>query len=220
MEVSSSQAGIHLHTSSPKATHGQSGLLLLLCVAFLSFCARFPLGSTVRSETKGIWMLCVHHPSKENHTLVLLDTEGLGDVEKVRQGSFFTLETPFTFQFPTSIQFLGHVAINCKSYYEWWGQILFPWVNFLIKYIPQLIGKNFIILNTGVKDTVKISQSCPTLCNPMDCTVHGILQARILEWVAFPFSRGSSWPKDWTWVSRTVGRCLPSEPPGTDNTKE
>uniref|UniRef100_A0A4W2ENB3 GB1/RHD3-type G domain-containing protein n=1 Tax=Bos indicus x Bos taurus TaxID=30522 RepID=A0A4W2ENB3_BOBOX len=34
------------------------------------------------SETKGIWMLCVHHPSKENHTLVLLDTEGLGDVEK------------------------------------------------------------------------------------------------------------------------------------------
>ncbi|KAI4590775.1 hypothetical protein MJG53_001824 [Ovis ammon polii x Ovis aries] len=42
----------------------------------------FPLGSTVQSETKGIWMWCVPHPSKENHTLVLLDTEGLGDVEK------------------------------------------------------------------------------------------------------------------------------------------
>ncbi|KAI4590779.1 hypothetical protein MJG53_001828, partial [Ovis ammon polii x Ovis aries] len=42
----------------------------------------FRLGSTVRSETKGIWMWCVPHPSKENHTLVLLDTEGLGDVEK------------------------------------------------------------------------------------------------------------------------------------------
>ncbi|XP_023603436.1 guanylate-binding protein 4-like [Myotis lucifugus] len=42
----------------------------------------FPLGSTVRSETKGIWMWCVPHPSKPNHTLVLLDTEGLGDVEK------------------------------------------------------------------------------------------------------------------------------------------
>ncbi|DAA31367.1 TPA: guanylate binding protein 4-like [Bos taurus] len=39
------------------------------------------LGSTVRSETRGIWMLCVHRPSKENHTLVLLDTEGLGNVE-------------------------------------------------------------------------------------------------------------------------------------------
>ncbi|XP_066232957.1 guanylate-binding protein 4-like isoform X1 [Saccopteryx leptura] len=42
----------------------------------------FPLGSTVQSETKGIWMWCVPHPSKQNHTLVLLDTEGLGDVEK------------------------------------------------------------------------------------------------------------------------------------------
>uniref|UniRef100_A0A8C3WS04 GB1/RHD3-type G domain-containing protein n=1 Tax=Catagonus wagneri TaxID=51154 RepID=A0A8C3WS04_9CETA len=42
----------------------------------------FRLGSTVQSETKGIWMWCVPHPSKPDHTLVLLDTEGLGDVEK------------------------------------------------------------------------------------------------------------------------------------------
>uniref|UniRef100_A0AC11DTR3 Uncharacterized protein n=1 Tax=Ovis aries TaxID=9940 RepID=A0AC11DTR3_SHEEP len=42
----------------------------------------FPLGSTVQSKTKGIWMWCVPHPSKSDHTLVLLDTEGLGDVEK------------------------------------------------------------------------------------------------------------------------------------------
>ncbi|XP_051054134.1 guanylate-binding protein 6-like [Phodopus roborovskii] len=42
----------------------------------------FPLGSTVQSETKGIWMWCVPHPTKSKHTLVLLDTEGLGDVEK------------------------------------------------------------------------------------------------------------------------------------------
>ena len=40
------------------------------------------------------------------------------------------------------------------------------------------------------------AQSCPTLCDPMDCIMHGILQARILEWVAFPFSRGSSRPGD------------------------
>ena len=39
---------------------------------------------------------------------------------------------------------------------------------------------------------VKVAQSCLTLCNPMDYTVRGILQARILEWVAFLFSRGSS----------------------------
>ena len=47
---------------------------------------------------------------------------------------------------------------------------------------------------------------CPTLCNPMDCslpgsTIHGILQARILEWVAISFSRGSSWCRDWTCMS-------------------
>lgn len=42
----------------------------------------FPLGSTIQSETKGIWMWCVPHPTKPNHTLVLLDTEGLGDMEK------------------------------------------------------------------------------------------------------------------------------------------
>ena len=57
---------------------------------------------------------------------------------------------------------------------------------------------------------VKIVQSRPTLCNPMDYTVHGILQARILEWVAFPFSRGSSQPRDWTQVSHIAGRFFTS----------
>ena len=52
----------------------------------------------------------------------------------------------------------------------------------------------------------KVVQSCPTLCDPMDCTVHGILQARVLEWVAFPFSRGSSQPRDWTQVSHVASR--------------
>ena len=47
-------------------------------------------------------------------------------------------------------------------------------------------------------------QSCPALCDPMDHTVHGILQARILEGVAFPFSRGSSQPRDQTQVSRRL----------------
>ena len=48
---------------------------------------------------------------------------------------------------------------------------------------------------------VKVIQSCLTLCDPMDYTVHGILQARILEWVAFPFFRGPSLSKDQTQVS-------------------
>ena len=51
-----------------------------------------------------------------------------------------------------------------------------------------------------------VQLSCPALCDPMDCSpphssVRGILQARILEWVAISSSRGSSWPRDWTWVS-------------------
>ena len=45
---------------------------------------------------------------------------------------------------------------------------------------------------------VKVAQLHPTLCNPMDYTVHGILQARILEWEAIPFTRGSSQPRDRT----------------------
>ena len=56
----------------------------------------------------------------------------------------------------------------------------------------------------------KSLQSCPTLCNPMDCSppgscIHGILQARILEWVAIPFSRGSPWPREQTCVSCIEG---------------
>ena len=50
-----------------------------------------------------------------------------------------------------------------------------------------------------------VIQSCLSFCDPMDPSVHGILQARILELVAIPFSRGSSWPRDQTWVSCTEG---------------
>ena len=61
-----------------------------------------------------------------------------------------------------------------------------------------------------------VTQSCPALCNPMDCSlpgssVHEILQARILEWIAISFYRGSSWPRDQTWVSCMQADALPSE---------
>ena len=57
----------------------------------------------------------------------------------------------------------------------------------------------------------EVTQSCLTLCDPMDCSlpgssVHGIFQARVMEWVAISFSRGSSQPRDRTWVSLIVGR--------------
>ena len=57
---------------------------------------------------------------------------------------------------------------------------------------------------------VKVAQSCPSFCDPMDYTVPGILQARILEQVVFLFSRGSSQPRDWTQVSCIAGRFFTS----------
>ena len=65
-----------------------------------------------------------------------------------------------------------------------------------------------------VKVKVLVPQSCPTLWNPMDhsspgSSVYGILQARILEWVAISFSRGFFWPSDRTCVCYTAGRFFP-----------
>ena len=65
------------------------------------------------------------------------------------------------------------------------------------------ILKLLIGLESEVK--VKVSQLCPTLCDRTDYTVHGILQARILEWAAFPFSGGSSPLRDRTQVSLFAG---------------
>ena len=73
--------------------------------------------------------------------------------------------------------------------------------------------KNLDLINEFSTIRREVAQSCPTLCDPMDCSppgssVHGIFQAWILEWVAISFSRGCSRPRDWTRVSRIVGRCF------------
>ena len=80
----------------------------------------------------------------------------------------------------------------------------------------ESLGRNgvAIMVNKSPKCSESESesaQSCPTLCDPMDCSLagsslHGILQARVLEWVAISFSRGSSQPRDRTQVSRIPGR--------------
>ena len=69
----------------------------------------------------------------------------------------------------------------------------------------------YFILFTVSESESEVTQSCSTLCNPVDCSlpgssVRGIFQARVLKWVAISFSRGSSRPRDWIWVSRIVGR--------------
>ena len=73
--------------------------------------------------------------------------------------------------------------------------------------IPEL-GRS-----SGVKAKSLVTQSCPTLWNPMNCSpsgssVHGSLQTRILEWVIISFSRGSSWPRNWTRVSCIAARLF------------
>ena len=65
----------------------------------------------------------------------------------------------------------------------------------------------------------EVVQSCPTLCDPMDCSIpgssiHEIFQAIVLEWVAIAFSRGSSWLRDWTWSPTLQTDALPSETSG------
>ena len=65
-----------------------------------------------------------------------------------------------------------------------------------------------------------VAKSYPTLCEPMDCrppgsSVHEVSQARVLEWVAVAFSRGSSWSRDQTQVSYLAGRFFTTESPGT-----
>ena len=74
-------------------------------------------------------------------------------------------------------------------------------------YSPRHFSWRCIILAAFIL----VAQSCPTLRNPMDYSppgspVHGILQARILKWVAIPFSKASFWPRDWTWFSCVAGR--------------
>ena len=59
-------------------------------------------------------------------------------------------------------------------------------------------------------EKIKVFQSCLTICDPIDYTVQGIFQARILEWVAFPFSRGFSQPWGPTQVSLIADRFFTS----------
>ena len=93
---------------------------------------------------------------------------------------------------PTSISCLPALSLFCGTMSE------FP-ITTITNY-HKLIGSK----------QVKVAQSCPTLCDPMDYTAHGILQARILEWAAFPFSRGSSQTRDRTHISSIAGRFFTS----------
>ena len=105
-------------------------------------------------------------------------------------------------------------ASRSKNWYSplWTTQAL-SWKNMIL--VILVLISSFVPMVAVYSLAAKL---CPTLCDPMDCSppacsVHGILQARTLEWVAMPYSRGSFQPRDQTWSPTLQADSLPSEPP-------
>ena len=86
------------------------------------------------------------------------------------------------------------------------GLLYVPWIPTPLPH-PALHGKVLFASRCSSRCQVKVrvAQSCPTLWDPVDYTVHGILQAGIMDWVSFPFPRRSSQPRDQTQVSHVAG---------------
>ena len=84
-------------------------------------------------------------------------------------------------------------------------------VAIVLNILQALCDYNFP--NSFEKVKVKVTHLCLTLCDPMDYTVHVILQARMLEWVTYPFSSGSSWPRNRTRSPALQMDCLLTELP-------
>ena len=91
---------------------------------------------------------------------------------------------------------------NLKNRQNYFLCLLLIVISLSCNYFHSLVQKPYL---ARLWTKVKVAQSCPTLCDSMDYTVHRILQARTLEWVAFPFSKGSSQPRDQTQVSCIAG---------------
>ena len=128
----------------------------------------------------------------------------------------FCLNTCCGVSWHLGVGFLGYAVTLCLTF--WGTATLFARMacttlhshrqsgNFTF---PPAIWGRFQFLHSESES--EVAQSCPTLCDPMDCSlpgssIHGIFQARVLEWVAISFSRGSSWPRDRIRASRIAGR--------------
>ena len=124
------------------------------------------------------------------------------------------------FRHSRMIKYEDKVIFSFQSFKSWF--LLNVTQETTRKYAPQ---NNDVLKEYGIfcyyssyesesKAKAKVAQSYLTLCNPMDYTVHEILQARIVEWVAFPFSRGSSQHRDWIQSLALQADSLPGESPG------
>ena len=112
---------------------------------------------------------------------------------------------------PSQVSFLRPIFLICKT------EIITPTLQDVLRIRDNVLSEQYWhwgrFLCVCVCACVLVTQSCPTLCNPMDCSspgssVHGTLQGRILYWVAIPFSRVSSQSRDWIQVSRNAGKDL------------
>ena len=108
----------------------------------------------------------------------------------------------------SNLNSLGLRILNDKLEWQWAPGSSLPFIleSFICMFPPSRLW-------TSEVKWSEVAQSCPTLCDLMDCSppgssIHGILQARVLEWGATSFSRGSSWPRDRTQVSHIAGRCF------------
>ena len=115
---------------------------------------------------------------------------------------------PLCMSSPLQLHLLGvlHATTSCYPLGTFGQTVPYSW---LVTFSSKVQVRSHLLLETFYLPkhsfflTVKVAQSCPTLCDPIDCSLsgssaHGILWARILEWVAIPFSRGSSQPRDRT----------------------
>ena len=145
-----------------------------------------------------------------NHTDVCSQNTGL---------IFWCISLLYDHYFKWMFYFVGW--LKKKTYYS---VNIFPFLYIFVVFLLIIFNGPFIfgccrfvlfdLTNCQSEDTEwvsEVAQSCPTLCDPMDCSlpgssVHGISQARIQKWVAISFSRRSSQPRDCTWVSHIVGR--------------
>ena len=105
----------------------------------------------------------------------------------------------------------GISEVQFQGLYFFWFHVDVTWCSYVD--VPmgwdtaETLSTSFTMICHQVKSLSHVRLfATPMDCSPPGSSIHGIFQARVLEWVAISFSRGSSWPRDWTWVSRIAGR--------------
>ena len=174
-------------------------------------CAWCRVSETVRGDE--VWELA--GPSGE----VLLVSHWMTRTFILSKG--ISLEAQATITNYRKLRGLHNRNLFSHSSAGWKSEIRVPvWLSFGKSCLPGLQAPTCFLCLHVARVCAESLQSCPTLCDPMDrsppgSSVHGILQARILEWVAISFSRGSSWPRDRIHISRNsciAGGFFTAEP--------